>query len=168
MPHAAHLIDWLAVFALLAALIAAAISDAITYLIPNRYAGAIGVTFIVYAIGKPLALWLHGFEAAALLLAIGVLLFDRGLLGGGDVKLLTAIALWTGFDQLPLLLVVTGLAGGALALAHLSPLHHLMPARPGGAPEGDDLRSRLRRPVPFGVAIALGGVCIALAHATAA
>ncbi|MGO8918103.1 MAG: prepilin peptidase [Stellaceae bacterium] len=165
MPHAAHLIDWFALFALLVALIAAAISDAITYLIPNRYAAAIGLAFVVYAVGKPLPLWLQGVEAAALLLAVGVLLFDRGLLGGGDVKLMAAIALWTGFDELPLMLVVTGLAGGALALAHLSPLHHLMPARPG-APEGDDFRSRLRRPVPFGVAIALGGVCIALTRLT--
>ncbi|HXZ01863.1 MAG TPA: prepilin peptidase [Stellaceae bacterium] len=168
MPYAAHLIDWLAVLALLAALIAAAISDAITFLIPNRYSAAIGVAFAVYAFGKPLELWLHGLEAAALLLAVGVLLFDRGILGGGDVKLMTAIALWTGFDALPLMLVVTGFAGGALALAHLSPLHRLMPARPGAAPGGDDLRSRLRRPIPFGVAIALGGVCIALTHVSAA
>ena len=168
MSHAAHLIDWLAIVALLTALVAAAMSDAVTFLIPNRYAAAIGAAFLVYALGKPLAVWLHGFEAAALLLAAGVLLFDRGILGGGDVKLLAAIALWTGLDDLPLLLVVTGLAGGALALAHLSPLHRLMPARPGAAPLGDDLRSRLRRPVPFGVAIALGGVCIALVRVTSA
>jgi len=166
MPHAAHLLDWFAIFALLAALIAAALSDASTYLIPNRYAAAVGVAFVVYAIGKPLAVWLHGAEAAALLFAVGVLLFERGILGGGDVKLMTAIALWTGFDDLPLMLVVTGLCGGALALAHLSPLHRLMPARPGGAPETDDLRSRLRRPVPFGVAIALGGASIALLRFT--
>ena len=166
MPHAAHLLDWFAVFALLAALIAAAISDAVTYLIPNRYAVAVAVAFVVYGIGKPLGVWLHGIEAAALLFAVGALLFERGILGGGDVKLMTAVALWTGFDDLPLMLMVTGLCGGALALAHLSPLHRLMPARPGSAPEGNDLRSRLRRPVPFGVAIALGGATIALARFT--
>ena len=164
MPHAAQIIDWFALFALLTALVAAAMSDAVTFLIPNRYAAAIGAAFLVYAAGKPLPLWLHGIAAAALLLAVGVLLFDRGILGGGDVKLMSAIALWTGFDDLPLLLLVTGFAGGALALAYLSPLHRLMPARPGLAPAGDDLRSRLRRPVPFGVAIALGGVAIALAR----
>jgi prepilin peptidase CpaA len=168
MPHAAHLIDWLAIFAFLAALIAAAMSDVATFLIPNRYAAAIGAAFLVYAVGKPLPLWLHGIAAAALLLAVGVLLFDRGVLGGGDVKLMTAIALWSGFDELPLLLLVTGLAGGVLALAHLSPLHRLMPARSGGAAEGEDLRSRLRRPVPFGVAIALGGITIALIRFTSA
>jgi prepilin peptidase CpaA len=162
MPQIAHLIDWLAVFALLSALIAAALTDATRFLIPNRYVAAIGAAFVLHALGKPLALWLDGVEAAALLLAVGVLLFERGIVGGGDVKLLAAIALWAGFSELPLLLVVTGLAGGALALAHLSPLHRLMPARPGAAPLGDDFRSRLRRPVPFGVAIALGGVAIAL------
>ena len=166
MPQAAHLIDWLAIFALLTSLVAAALSDVVTYLIPNRYSAAVAVTFLVYAIGKPLGFWLHGIEAAALLFAVGALLFERGILGGGDVKLTSALALWTGFEQLPLMLIVTGLAGGVLALAHLSPLHRLMPARAGGTPETDDLRGRLRRPVPFGVAIALGGIAIALQRFT--
>jgi prepilin peptidase CpaA len=164
MPQAAHFLDWFAVFALLASLIAAAMSDASSFLIPNRYVAAVGAAFVLYAMGKPLGVWLHGVEAGALVLAAGVLLFERGILGGGDVKLLAAIALWTGFSDLPLLLLITGLAGGALALAHLSPLHRLMPARTAAAPLGEDLRSRLRRPVPFGVAIALGGVAIALAR----
>lgn len=162
MPYAAHLIDWSAIFVLTAALIAAAIGDAVTYLIPNRYPAAVAAAFLVYAIGKPAPVWLHGTLAAALVLAVGVLLFDRGVLGGGDVKLMTASALWAGFDQLAPMIFVTGLAGGALALVHLSPLHRLMPARPGDAPSGSDLRSKLRRPVPFGVAVALGGVYVAL------
>jgi prepilin peptidase CpaA len=162
MPEAAHFFDWFAVLALLTALVAAAVSDATSLLIPNRYVAAVGAAFVLHASGKPLDVWLHGIEAAALLLAVGMLLFERRILGGGDVKLLAAIALWTGFADLPLLLLVTGLAGGALALAHLSPLHRLMPVRSGAAPSGEDLRSRLRQPVPFGVAIALGGVAIAL------
>jgi prepilin peptidase CpaA len=164
MPYAAHLIDWFAIFALTTALIAAALADAVSYLIPNRYPAAVAVAFIAYALDKPAAIWLHGIVAAALLLAAGVLLFDRGILGGGDVKLLTASALWAGFDQLTLLLFVTAIAGGALALAHLSPLHRLMPAPPSGAPAETDLRSRLRQPVPFGVAIAIGGVALAIAR----
>ena len=163
MPLATTLIDWIALFAVIAALVAAAITDASTYLIPHRYPAAVVLAFALYAIGKPAPVWLQGVAAAALLLAVGILLFDRGVLGGGDVKLLAASALWAGFDQLALMLLVTALAGGALALAHLSPLRRLMPARPGTMPAGD-LRSRLQQPIPFGVAIAVGGVAVALAR----
>lgn len=163
MPLAAPFMHWIALLAVVAALVAAAITDAATYIIPHRYPAAVALAFAVYAIGKPMPVWLHGIEAAALLLAIGVLLFERGMLGGGDVKLMAASALWAGFDQLPLMLLVTSLAGGALALAHLSPLRRLMPARPGTAP-AVDLRSRMRQPIPFGIAIAVGGVAVALAR----
>jgi prepilin peptidase CpaA len=164
MPYAAHLIDWLAIFALMAALVAAAITDAATLLIPNRYQAAAAIAFLVYAIGKPMPIWLYGLLAAALLLAIGILLFDRGMLGGGDVKLMTAAALWAGFDQASLMMCVTAMAGGALALAQLSPLGRLMPARASAAASDRDVRSRLRQPIPYGVAIALGGVAVALAR----
>ncbi|HUJ98242.1 MAG TPA: prepilin peptidase [Stellaceae bacterium] len=163
MPDAAHFLDWIAIFAVIAALVAAAITDAATYLIPHRYPAAVALAFAFYAIGKPAPVWYYGAASAALLLAVGILLFDRGILGGGDVKLLAAAALWAGFDQLPLMLMVTSLAGGALALAHLSPLGRLMPARPG-TPAQADLRNRLQQPIPFGVAIATGGVAVALAR----
>jgi hypothetical protein len=51
MPHAASLIDWVALFVLTAALIAAALSDAVTYLIPNRYAAVIVLAFFLHALG---------------------------------------------------------------------------------------------------------------------
>nr|WP_175428821.1 prepilin peptidase [Azospirillum argentinense] len=41
-------------------------------------------------------------------------------MGGGDVKLLTAAALWSGWEQLPALLLVTVLAGGILAIVALA------------------------------------------------
>lgn len=161
MPDAAALIHWTAVIAVIAALVAAAISDAATYLIPHRYPAAVAIAFAVFVIGKPLPLLWQGAAAAALMLALGVLLFERGMLGGGDVKLMSAGALWAGFDQLPLMLLVTSLTGGALALAHLSPLGRLMPARPGTAP-AQGTRGRLQQPIPYGVAIAIGGIAVAL------
>jgi prepilin peptidase CpaA len=163
MPLAPALIDWIALFLAVGALIAAAITDAATYLIPHRYCGAVALAFALYSVGKPAPVWLYGIAAAALLLAVGFLLFERGMLGGGDVKLLTAAGLWAGFDQLPLMLLVTSLSGGALALLHLSPLRRLMPAPPGAVPTAD-LRQRLRQPIPFGIAIACGGIAVALAR----
>lgn len=166
MPYAASLIDWLAVLALMAALIAAALSDASTYLIPNRYSAAIAVAFVIYAIGKPATFWFAGLGMAALMMTLGALLFARGALGGGDVKLLAASALWAGLDQAALLLVATALAGGVLAFAQLMPLHYFLPARPEGASVSAGWRSKLHQPVPFGIAIAFGGICVALARLT--
>lgn len=164
MPYAASLIEWVALFILTAALIAAALNDAATYLIPNRYPAVIVLVFFLYAIGKPIAFWLDGLAVGGALLVGGAFFFARGMIGGGDAKLLAATGLWAGFDQIALLLFTSALAGGVLALAQLSPLGRLLPARPGSAPAGDDLRSKLRQPMPFGVAVAFGGVCVAIAR----
>jgi prepilin peptidase CpaA len=169
MPYAANLntaslIDWFALFLLTAALIAAALSDAASYLIPNRYSAVIVLAFFVYAIGKPLSFSLHGLAVGGALFVGGAFLFARGMLGGGDVKLLAATGLWAGFDQIVLLIFSSAVAGGTLALAQLTPLRRLLPAHPGGAPTGSDLRSKLRQPMPYGVAVAIGGICVALAR----
>lgn len=163
MPSAAGIIDWLAVLVLLVALLSAALSDASTYLIPNRYPAVIAVAFLLFAVDKPLAFLLTGLAVGVGVLVLGAALFARGALGGGDVKLLSATAMWASLDRLPLLLFATAIAGGVLALAQLSPLHRLLPARPG-ATAAADFRGRMRQPVPFGIAIALGGVCIALSR----
>jgi prepilin peptidase CpaA len=169
MPFAANLnlaslIDWFALLVLTAALIAAALSDAATYLIPNRYSAIIILAFFLYAIGKPLAFALGGLEVGGLMLVGGAIFFARGMIGGGDAKLMAATGLWAGMDQLTLFLLTSAVAGGVLALAQLSPLGNLLPARPGSPPVGTDLRSKLRQPMPFGVAVAFGGVCVALAR----
>jgi prepilin peptidase CpaA len=164
MPHAAGIINWVALLAFTASSLAAALSDVARFLIPNRYPAAIAIAFLIYAIDKPMAFWINGFLAGALFLAIGIVLFERGAIGGGDVKLLTASALWAGFDQFALLVFVTALGGGVLALAQLLPLHRLAPARTDAASNAPDLRSKLRQPVPFGVAIACGAVSVALSR----
>jgi prepilin peptidase CpaA len=163
MPQFAGIIDWLALLVFTAAALAAAFSDIERFLIPNRFPAAIALAFLIFAIGKPKTIWLYGPLSGALLLAVGVLLFERGMLGGGDVKLLTATSLWAGFDQLALLGLVTAFVGGTLALLQLLPLHRLSPARSAAPVEGG-LRGKLQQPIPFGVAIASGAVCVALSR----
>ncbi len=63
---------------------------------------------------------LHGFGqslsgAALAVLATGVFVWLKGM-GMGDLKLLAAVGAWIGPSQLVIALVVTGLAGGAMAL----------------------------------------------------
>lgn len=53
---------------------------------------------------------------AALVLAVGFMLFNLGQVGAGDVKLMTVLCLWSAGNQMAFL-IVTALAGGILALA---------------------------------------------------
>ena len=83
----------------------------------------------------------------------GALLFSRGFIGGGDVKLLTAATLWAGPSLTPALLIVTGLLGGVLTIVLVAPLamgvRRLMRHPHGGL-----------GPVPYGVAIAAAALIV--------
>jgi prepilin peptidase CpaA len=75
------------------------------------------------AAGVTASVWMHGWHGFAQsmggfglgALIFGVLFFLGGM-GMGDVKLCAAIGAWVGPEQLMLALVVTGLAGGIMAL----------------------------------------------------
>lgn len=140
-------------------LIAAAVTDLRRFIIPNSLVVAL------------LALWpfwiaLSGFPpvGGALLCALAVFvlgagMFMFGLMGGGDVKLLTVLALWAGMDGLEgliVMLLLTSVAGGALSVLWVSPLRHRIAPLFGWA---DGLRDN--KQVPYGVAIAAGGLTVA-------
>ena len=85
--------------------------------------------------------------AAAIMLLLGAILFAARMMGGGDVKLLAAIALFAGPGLgLSFILYVT-IAGGLVALATL--LHARIRA----------LDPKTAK-VPYGVAISLGGLWV--------
>lgn len=73
--------------------------------------------------GFMVSAWMHGFhglEQSLAGFAVGTLLFGLiyflGGMGAGDVKLCAAIGAWIGPSQMLLALVLTGVAGGVLAL----------------------------------------------------
>jgi prepilin peptidase CpaA len=97
---------------------------------------------------------------------VGAFLFARGWLGGGDVKLLSAAALWAGAPQTLGLLLVTALLGGVLALILLHPFGRRIVSAsrrllgsPGGW-RGRPEPSMPGVPVPYGVAIAGAGLIV--------
>ena len=63
--------------------------------------------------------WPSHLLAGGIVFAVGIGLFAWNKIGGGDVKLLTAVALWHGLRLLPGLLLWTALLGGVLGLAFL-------------------------------------------------
>jgi prepilin peptidase CpaA len=82
---------------------------------------------------------------------VGVGLFSAGAFGGGDVKLLAVTTLWAGPTMVLPFLIVTALAGGLLSLTVL------MRAQLAGR----SLHVAAKPNVPYGVAIAIGGIYVA-------
>lgn len=86
-------------------------------------------------------------SAGLAVFALGCLAFRFGLLGGGDVKLLTAASLWVSPGLLLPFLQATAIAGGLLALCYL------LAAKLRGQPTGEIK-------LPYAVAIAAGGLFV--------
>ena len=91
-------------------------------------------------------------------LVLGMAMFALGWIGGGDAKLFAAAALWLGWPAATTYGVMTGMAGGALALGLLTLRSGYL--RPYVV-TGPAWFSRLAEPgenVPYGVAIAVGAL----------
>jgi prepilin peptidase CpaA len=160
MTSSSEILSVLPVLVFIAALIAAAISDAASYTIPNRCPLLIVLAFAAHSVGAPPMAAFAALLTASAVFAVGLFVFGRGWLGGGDVKLITAVALWTGPAWLPLFLVSSSLAGGTVALLYLSPLRHRLPQPVGASVDSTEMPAA-RQPVPFGIAIAVGGTVVA-------
>jgi prepilin peptidase CpaA len=93
--------------------------------------------------------------AVAVFLA-GALLYSRGLIGGGDVKLLAAATLWAGPGATPALLIVTAVLGGLLTLVLL--FCAMLRATFNGA----NAAAVSSLPVPYGAAIAAAAMIVIL------
>ena len=142
-----------------AGVIAAALSDATSYLIPNRLCAALALAFVpaALALGLPFGGVVTCVGVGAAALALGVGLFALRVLGGGDAKLMAACLLWLGPAAAGPFLLWTAVAGGVLASALL--FARRLPAPLAAA--GPRWVGRLLQPggdVPYGVAIAVGAL----------
>lgn len=136
----------------LGCLVAAAIADVRSYEIPDGLSIILLVTALGFGAATPGFAWISHLAAVLLMFGIGLFVFARGWMGGGDVKLLVAIAGWTGLAGLVGQLTAVALAGGALALV-LIIARRAFAARP---PESLPKLFRPDAPLPYAVAIAAG------------
>ncbi|MBV8683449.1 MAG: prepilin peptidase [Caulobacteraceae bacterium] len=152
----------LAVIALVAsglALAWSAVSDIRSFQIPNTASAVILLSYVVFAFCVPSAPRLGALGVGLAVFALALVLFVRGSMGGGDVKLLAAASVWSGPHLLAAFAIVTGLVGALLAAFLMSPLGRVMPRMPRDVAEGAGLGA-LRQPMPFGFAIAAGGLFV--------
>lgn len=130
-------------------LLAAAFTDLRARVIEHWTVGAI-------ALLAPVLWWANGYSlwpdvALQLLLALVVFAIFTGFwmlgqMGGGDVKLLGALALWLPVKPLFAMLTVMAIAGGVITILLL--VRRRM------------TKSEARIEVPYGVAISLGGLWV--------
>ena len=153
----------------------AAFSDIRQRRIPNRLTGALAALYPVYVLVAPTPVaWAAALVLALLVTLVGFGLFARALIGGGDVKLLAALSLWAGSEQFVWFMLVTTLAGGALSLlalwyrrwggvleAQLGAFGFAATATHGlVSPETPASAAEPAATLPYGVAIAAGGIAI--------
>ncbi|QNN66094.1 prepilin peptidase [Sphingomonas rhizophila] len=136
-------------------LLAAAVWDLRTRTIPDPLNIAIALLAPVFWWSAGIELWPDVALRIAAALAIFLVfygLFCLGGMGGGDVKMVGAVALWFGWKTTITFFVLTTLAGGVVSLATY--IHHK--SRGSKAPAGAE--SEERPEVPYGVAIAFAGL----------
>ena len=148
---------WLAAIIVLLFLLAA-IEDLWRLQISDWFSGAVAFgAFLALAIDNTMAGMWQNLLLFAVVLGLGTLLFARGWMGGGDVKLLAASALWFNLDQGWRMLVAVAIAGGLETLL-------IILLRAVRWPQSARARlTVLRRDeaIPYGLAIAAGVIGMA-------
>jgi prepilin peptidase CpaA len=174
------LLTYLCLAGFLTMLALAAFKDLRERRIPNRLTAGLASLYPVYVLLSPAPVaWPAALCIAAVLFLVGLGLFARDLIGGGDVKLIAAVSLWAGPEHFVVFMLITTLTGGALSLislwyrrwagvieAHLAALGLAAVGGLGG------IVSATSRPVatgapepatlPYAVAIAAGGIAVAI------
>ncbi len=146
-----------AVLAFAALLLGAAGEDVHRLTISNWISLAIVGLYPIYVLSSPVPVaWPWSVAIGALTLAVGFGLFAFRLMGGGDVKLLSATALWAGPGLFASFIFLTAIAGGIVGLAILLLRRRRM------APAADGTLAAQPAVMPYGVAIAAGGLMVAL------
>jgi prepilin peptidase CpaA len=144
----------------------AAVEDIRRLVIPNGVIVGLCLLWPFHLATAPNATMTAGMASIGCAVTVffaGALLFSRGLIGGGDVKLLAAATLWTGPDGILPLLALMGLLGGLLGLFVLSPicLDFLGLRRRLSGPS--EITAGLTNPVvPYGVAIAAAALIVTI------
>jgi prepilin peptidase CpaA len=159
--------SWVLDFVLIleiALLLYVAAADIALRMISNEICLALALLGIVAQLNNPSQI-AQSVIVAAILFVLLLIFYTRAWMGGGDVKLLVALAIGLPLMGVVQLLTVTALSGGILAMTHV--VMRLLPS-PNLAPADSSLLRRVyvverwrhlrHAPLPYGVAIAFGGI----------
>lgn len=135
------------VFLLGGLLVSAGIEDARTREIANWKTAAVALLAPAWWFANGLPSWpgvAIQVGVALAVFAIFLVVFHFGLMGGGDVKLIVALALWLPFPTFVTMLMMMSVAGGIVTVVMMI--------------ERAIARNKNQIEVPYGVAIAVAGI----------
>ena len=139
--------SWILLGLLAVSLLACCWWDLKTRTIPNWLNLAIALGAVAFWISVGLPVWPEvalRVVVAFVTFWVFAAAFAMGAMGGGDVKLIAALALWLPWQAVLVLLFLMSIAGGVLTLGYL--IRHKLAKR----------EEKLE--IPYGVAIAFGGL----------
>lgn len=137
-------------------------TDASSFEIPNRIPIILFCAFPVAKlslgenISQDIIIILRQCGIAAAFLLVGLLLFWRRMVGGGDVKLLAAAVTWLAPLQLPSFMFLMALIGGFLGLFVLALRRLRVPAKIAESTWVKTVKESGK--IPYGVAIGCAGL----------
>ncbi len=157
------MIAWhLALLAFAGLIFSAAISDILRFRIPNRISIALVLLYPAYllAASQPID-WPSAIAVAAVCMIVGFFLFSIKACGAGDAKLFAAAALWAGPELILPLGLYTTLAGGVMVLFMW--FQHRLARAPSASMilQTTTVAYFAKQPIPYGAAIAVGGLYVA-------
>ena len=142
--------------------VCAAASDLRSLEIPNWLSVALVLIFLPAALAADISFTAIAIEYGVSIgiFAMGAMLFGFGLIGGGDVKFMAAMALWLHWSVLGTLFVYVALLGGVLAgiillITKIQALLFVKKLIPWM--NGDDAEPQS---IPYGVAISGAGLIV--------
>jgi prepilin peptidase CpaA len=150
-----------------ALLLLAAWCDVATRTIPDGVSVALAALGLLMRVAEGPIAAMVSLLLAAVLFAAFLPLHARGAIGGGDVKLMTALAVGLSPPATLDFLLTTVMAGGVLGLVYLAlrllPQPSVLTPQPQAWPPRRILALERRRvsrrgPLPYAVAIAAGGI----------
>jgi prepilin peptidase CpaA len=161
-------------------LVWAAISDFRRYIIPNQVSLGVLALYPVYVLSAPDPVnWQWALVMAGVFFAVGFVMWLTRAMGAGDAKLLPAVVLWVSAKDFATFIVV--LVAGSLVLAFVIGVRTALAQMRAGEREAGgaavaipgvarvarligELRHVpfLKIQVPYGVAIAAGGITVAV------
>jgi prepilin peptidase CpaA len=158
----------------------AAVSDFRRYIIPNQVSLGALALYPVYVLSSPEPVnWQWALVMAGVFFAVGFVMYMLRTMGAGDAKLLPVVMLWVGAKDFATFMIV--LVAGSLVLAFVIGVRTALAQmrtserEAGGAAVAISGLARFARllgelrhvpflkiQVPYGVAIAAGGIVVAV------
>lgn len=163
-------------FIFAALMIWASVSDIRRYILSNKLCLSVALLYPVFIFALYLnntpPTWeyiAYSIGIAIIIFTILLILFSFNLIGGGDVKLIPAVALWAGPSLTIKFLLITTICGGIVSLAIIGYRYvrktFLQPKSSGNVNLYVSESSKLIKKednIPYGVAISAGGLFVAL------